>query len=132
MSNHITRRLGRALPLAAAALFVHIGGAAAASPQGAIQDQMREVLSGSIATHAIPHSEAEPASTVRSNVDAQTSVRQFLLGWSVSHAGRTEAMKQKQQAEVSESSQEPQADEDFQSAVQRSLLGERASSRGAL
>jgi hypothetical protein len=93
---------------------------------------MRQVLSGSIATHAIQRSEADPASTVRSNVDAQASVRQFMLGWNVSHAGRAEATKQKQQAEVSESGRQPQADEDFQSAVQRSLLGESASSRGAL
>ena len=132
MSTHITRRLGRALPLAAAALLIHIGSAAAASPQGAIQDQMREVLSGSIATHAIPRSEADPASAVRSNIDAQASVRQFLLGWNVSHAASAEATRQKQQAEVSESGRQPQADEDFQSAVQRSLLGESASSRGAL
>lgn len=132
MSIRITRRLNRSLPLVAAALFVQIGSAVAASPQGGIQDQMREVLSGSIATRAIPYSEADPASAVRSNSDAQQFARQLLLGWSVSSLGRAHATKQKLQAEASESNRQPRADEDFQSTVRQSIVGERASSRGAL
>lgn len=132
MSIRITQSISRALPLAAAALFIHIGSAAAASPQGDIQQQMRDVLTGSITTHAIPHSESDPAPAVRSNVDAQAFARQLLLGWSVSQAERVNATKQKLQAEASESSQSSRADEDFQSTVRQSIVGERASSRGAL
>lgn len=132
MSIRITKSFSRALPLAAAALFIHIGSAAAASPQGDIQQQMREVLTGSIATHAVPPSESDPATAVRSNVDMQAFARELLQGWSVSHLGGATTTKQKLQAEASESSQQLQADEDFQSTVQQVLLGERASSRGAL
>jgi hypothetical protein len=132
MSVRITRPLRRALPLAATALFLHFGSAAAANPQGDIQQQMRDVLTGSIATHAIPHSESDPAAAVRSNADTQAFVQQLLLGWSVSHVGRANTAKQRLQAEVSVSSQQSQADDDFQSTVRQSLLGEHASSRGAL
>lgn len=132
MSIRITQSISRALPLAAAALFIHIGSAAAASPQGDIQQQMRDVLTGSIATHATAHSESDPATAVRSNVDAQAFARQLLLGWSASQGERANATKQKLQAEASESSQQSQSDDDFQSTVRQSILGERASSRGAL
>jgi len=132
MSIRITRRSSRALPLVAAALFVQIGSATAASPQGDIQEQMRELLSGSIATHAITHSQADPATVLRSNSDAQQFAQQLLLGWSASHLGRAQAAKPEPQAEASESSQKPQTGEDFQSTVRRLLLGERATSRAAL
>lgn len=132
MTTRITQRSSLALPLAAAALFLHIGSAAAANPQGDIQQQMREVLSGSIATRAIPHSESRPATAARSNVDTQTFVRQLLLGWSISQAGSAKATKQRLWAEASQSSHRQLAVEDFQSTIRQLLLGESASSRGAL
>lgn len=132
MSIHITRRVSRALPLAAAALFLHFGSAVAANPQGDIQQQMRDVLTGSIADGAIPQPESDPAASVNSKVDAQASVQQFLLGWSASQIGRANTTKQKLQVEVSESTQTPQSDEEFQSTVRGVLLGEGSSSRGAL
>lgn len=132
MSIHITPRLSTALPIAAAALFIQIGSAAAASPQVDFQQQVRGVLTGSIAAHVIPHSESDPTHAVRSSVDAQVSVRQFLLGWSLSHSGRVHATKQQLQVAASESNQKAQANEEFQSKVRQSLLGECASSRGAM
>jgi hypothetical protein len=132
MSIHITRRLSTALPIAAAALFIQIGSAAAASPQVDFQQQVRDVLTGSVAARAIPHSDADPANAVRSNSDAQQFAQQLLLGWSVSHLGRARVVNPTLQAEVSDSSQKPRADEDFQSTVRQSLLGVSASSRGAL
>jgi hypothetical protein len=132
MTIRITQSLSRALPMAAVALFVQIGSAVAASPQGDIQEQMREVLSGSVATHANQPSESRSTDVVRSDPDAQEFARQLLLGWSVSHAGHAKAPKQNLRAEAVESSQTPRADETFQSSVRQSLLGERASSRGAL
>lgn len=130
MSIHTARRLGTALAAAAAALFTQIGSAAAASPQIDFQEQVRGVLTGSIA--AIPHSDPDPANGVRSNSGAQQFAQQLLLGWSVSHLGRTQASRQTLQAKASESTQRPQSDEDFQSTVQEVLLGAHASSRGAL
>jgi hypothetical protein len=132
MSIHITRRLSTALPIAAAALFIQIGSAAAASPQVDFQQQVRDVLTGSIAAHPIPHSDADPANAVRSTSDAQRFAQQLLLGWSASHLVRTQAAKPKLQAKASGSSRKTPADEDFQSMVRQSLLGESASSRGAL
>jgi hypothetical protein len=132
MSIHITRRPGTALAVAAAALFIQIGSAAAAGPQVDFQQQVRNVLSGSIAAHAIPHSGADPANPVGSNSDAQQFAQQLLLGWSVAHLGRTQPPKQNVQAEAADASLKPHADEDFQSTVRQSLLGESASSRGAL
>ncbi|MHB8814806.1 MAG: hypothetical protein ACYDAE_16240 [Steroidobacteraceae bacterium] len=131
MSIRITRRLSTALPIAAAALFIQIGSAAAASPQVDFQQPVRDVLTGSIAAHAIPHSDADPANAVRSTSDAQLFAQQLLLGWSVSHLGRTQATKPKLQAKASDSSQKTLADEDFQSTVRQSLLGESTSSRDA-
>jgi hypothetical protein len=132
MSIHTTRRLSTALPIAAAALFIQIGSAAAANPQIDFQQQVRDVLTGSIAAHAIPHPDAAPVNVVRSTSDAQQFAQQLLLGWSVSHLGRAQPTKPKLQARASDSSQKPQAAEDFQLTVRQSLLGESASSRGAL
>ena len=132
MSIRVIRYSSRALPLVAAALFLHVGSAAAASPQGDIQQQMRDVLTGSAATHA-PSVGLDPANAVRVSGDAQDLVRQVLAGWSVSHARRAQASQHKQQIATSKSSHESQTEEeDFQSAVQRSLLGDRAVLRGAL
>src|SRR6185437_16255671 len=58
MTIRITQSLSRALPVATAMLFLQFGSAAAASPQGDIQEQMREILSGSVATHTIHPSES--------------------------------------------------------------------------
>ena len=131
MSMHITQSLSRALPIAAAALFIQIGSAAAASPQVDFQRQVRDVLTGSIAAQATPHSDADAANAARSNPDAQEFARQLLLGRSVSHVG-AQATEQKVRAFASEATQRPQWDEGFQSTVQEVLLGEHASSRGAL
>jgi hypothetical protein len=132
MSTHITRRLSTALPVAAAALFIQIGSAAAANPRVDFQQQVRNVISGSTAAHAIPKPDADPANAVRSHSDAQHFAQQLLLGWSASHLGHVRAMRPKLQAKAYDSSQKPRADEDFQAKVRESLLGESASSRGAL
>ena len=132
MSMRITRSLSRVLPVAAAALFIHIGGAVAATPQDDIRQQMQEVLSGSVATHAIPSAESDPTDLVGSDADAQEFARQLLLGWSVSHVGGAKAQKQQLQAAAVESSRKPKSSEDFQSTVQQGLLGVRASARDAL
>lgn len=132
MSIHIGRHLSHVLSVAAAALFIHIGSVAAAIRQGDIQQQMREVLTGSIATHAISHSESDTANEAHSSVDTQALVRRLLLGWNAFHVGRAKVTTQEWQAQSADPSQKSQADEDFQWKVQRVLLGESASLRGAL
>ncbi len=132
MSIHITRRLGTALTVAAAGLFMQIGGVVAASRPVDFQQQVRKVLSGGIAAHALPDSGADRAKTVGSNSDAQRFAQRLLLGWSAAHVGHTPAPKQNLQAEELDGGLKPLADEDFQVTVRRSLLGESVSSRGAL
>ena len=133
MTIRITQSLSRALPIAAAVLFLQIGSAAAASPQGDIQEQMRKILSGSVATHTIHPSESRSTDVVASDPDAQEFARQLLLGWSASHhLGHAKATKPRLQAAAVASGQTPRSDGDFQSTVRQSLLGARASSRGAL
>ena len=132
MTIRITQSLSRALPIAAAMLFLQVGSAAAASPQGDIQEQMREILSGSVATHTIHPSESRSTDVVASDPDAQEFARQLLLGWSASHLENAKATKPRLQAAAVASGQTPRSDEDFQSTVRQSLLGARASSRGAL
>jgi hypothetical protein len=131
MSIQITRFLRTALPVAAAALFIQAGGAAAATPQVDFQQHVRDVLTGSIAAHAIAHPDADPSNTARPTADVQQLTQQLLLGWSVSHLGGGPVTKPKLQAKASASCEEPQKDSDFQSTVRQSLLGESAASRGA-
>jgi len=132
MSIHITRRLSTSLLVAAAALSIQVGSAAAARPQVDFQQHVRDVLTGNSGAHAIAHPDADPSSSARSTADMQQFAQQLLLGWSVSHLGRAQVTKPKLQAKASASSQEPQEEGDFQSTVRQSLLGESAASRGAL
>lgn len=130
MSMRNTQILTCIVAAAAAGFFIQVGTAAAATPHGDIQQQMRELLSGSIPGDTVHHPEPHLATVADPDPDAQAFVRELLLGWSVSHVGRAKATKQKLQAAAPESSQKPQAGEDFQSAVRLSLLGESASLRG--
>jgi len=57
---------------------MQIGSAVAASLQVDFQQQVRDVLTGSIATHAIPRSDADPAKADRSNADAQEFARRLV------------------------------------------------------
>src|ERR1700730_16828311 len=74
MPLHITKLRSRPLALAAAALVIHVGTAAAADSTGDTQQQMKELLTG---TTTAPHSTAQTGPR-----DAQESVKQLLLGTS--------------------------------------------------
>ena len=81
MSLHIAKRFIRPLVLASAAIFFHISVASAADSTGDVQQQMKELLTGTTTAHF--GSQSGPGDgdkvTVRT-VDSQELVKQLLLG----------------------------------------------------
>ncbi len=78
MSLHIVKFLSRSF--IAAALLVHVGGAVAADSAGDVQQQIRELLAGKIATRSQPPAERRADRAVRPTGDAQELARRILLG----------------------------------------------------
>jgi hypothetical protein len=69
MSTHILGFFSRSLPLTAALLLVHAGGAVAADSAGDIQRQTRDMLAGAIPTHSAPPAARAADSTRRPGSD---------------------------------------------------------------
>lgn len=131
MSRKIINASARSLPLAAAALLIHIGTAAAANAQSDFQRQVSSVLAGNIATHATQASSTREE-TSGTTADAQEFARQLLLGWSVSHPGRARsATESRSRTAAAVTRQTSPAQDDFQSTVQRFLQGQPSTARGA-
>lgn len=131
MSRKITRASARSLPLAAAALLIHIGSAGAATQPNDFQRQVSAVLAGTIATHAAQANSTRDA-TSGTKADAQEFARQLLLGWSVSHPGHARsATESRSQTAAAVTRQASPAQDDFQSMVQRFLQGQPSTARGA-
>ena len=131
MSRKITRASARSLPLAAAALLIHIGTAAAAGAQNDFQRQVSAVLAGNIATHAT-QANSTREETSGTKADAQEFARQLLLGWSVSHPGRARsATESRSRTAAALTRRASPARDDFQSTVQRFLQGQKSAARSA-
>ena len=131
MSRKIITASARSLPLAAAALLIHIGAAAAATPPSDFQRQVSAVLAGNIATHAT-QADSTRDGTSGTKADAQEFARQLLSGWSVSHPGRARsATESRRQTTAAVTRQASPARDDFQIMVQRFLQGEKAAARSA-
>jgi hypothetical protein len=79
MSLQITKSFSHPLLLIAAALAIHIDGAVAAESAGDVQQQMRQVLAGTIATQSASPSAWRDARAVRPIGDAQDLARRLLL-----------------------------------------------------
>jgi hypothetical protein len=86
MSLHIVKSFERPLALIAAALLIHVGGAVAAEPTGEVQQQMRELLAGRIATQATQLSAQRADGTVRPTADMQELARRLLSGATDAHS----------------------------------------------
>lgn len=130
MSRKITSASTRFLPFAAA-LLIHIGTAAAATPPSDFQGQVSAVLAGNIATHA-PQANTKRDGMSGTKADAQEFARQLLSGWSVSHPGRARpASESHSQTAAAVTRQESPARADFQSMVQQFLQGAKSAARGA-
>lgn len=126
MSLHIVKSFSRALPLISAALLIHIGGAVAADAAGDVQQQMRELLAGKIASHSAQPSQGRQDRTVRPTPDAQELARRLLLGVSDSRVQGTQAMTRPESAEgVSTLQEDSLSHNDAQAMARRLLLGQR-------
>jgi hypothetical protein len=133
MAIHILKSFTHSVPLAAAALLVHIGSAAAGTPHYDYQQQVRDWLSGSVTTHSAARAGTRSDDVSRAEVDTQASVREFLSGSAISLAARVGSTRNgtAESSDVAQDPQGPQAQEDTQAAVQRFLQGERVSTRTA-
>jgi hypothetical protein len=126
MSLHIVKSFNRPLTLISAALLIHIGGAVAADSAGGVQQQMRELLAGTIATRATQLSEQRDDGTVRSTADVQELARRLLAGVTDFRVPGTQAMTRPESAEGALTLQKGlRAHDDAQAMAQRLLLGER-------
>ncbi len=117
MSPHIPKLFGRSLPLAAAALFVHIGSATAADSAGDIQRQTQELLTGVRTTHSIPAKEAHEGKRTSPVVDTQEFVKRFLLGTTLAHTDGSQPLKPPAAPSANTHT-------DFQLTVRQFLLGQ--------
>jgi hypothetical protein len=127
MSRHIAKLFTRPLALAATALVLHVGVATAADSKGNIQQQVREMLTGTSTTHFVTQSGPHDAKVTPPAVDSQQFVKQLLLGTAAYRVGGRETSKH---AEVSGASAKTEAQKrpvpsvDMQAAVQKMLLGQ--------
>lgn len=127
MSLHSVKSFNRPLTLTSAALLIHIGGAVAADSAGDVQQQMRELLAGRIATRAAQLSEQRDDATVRPTADVQELARRLLSGVTDSRVpAGTQAMTRPDSAEGAPTLQKGlRAHDDAQAMAQRLLLGQR-------
>ena len=119
MSRHIAKLFKAPLLLASAALVIHIGTASAADPKGDIQQQVREMLSGTPATHVVAQSTSSDRRATTSTVDSQEFAKQLLLGTAAFRGGgQSEALRASAKTETQK------RPGDMQAAVRQLLLGQ--------
>ena len=126
MSLQTAKLFKNPLALAGAALVIHIGAATA----GDVQQQARDLLTGTIAAHSAPQSSPREGKVSRPTADAQESARALLLGTSGTRVG-AETIKQPEVAGASgESARKarPVGHGDAQAAARQLLLGQAAAS----
>ena len=123
MSPRIAKLI-RPLALAAAAVFFHISVASAGDSTGDVQQQMKELLTGTATAHFDSQSAPRDSDTVSTRiVDSQEFVKQLLLG-------RSSGAESGKRSEVAGDSAKTQARErpvayrDSQVAVRHVLLGQ--------
>jgi hypothetical protein len=127
MSPQIVKVFKNPLAFAAATLIIHISAAGAAEPTGDIQQQVRDVLTGTTTAHSAPQSGSREGDGASAAVDFQDSVRQLLLGATASPAREAEAVKEAELAGTprkTETQQGPLAHNDIQAAMRNLLRGQ--------
>ncbi|MDB6106447.1 MAG: hypothetical protein JWO52_6446 [Gammaproteobacteria bacterium] len=131
MSLHIAKLFKSPLALASAALVIHISAATAADSTGDIQQQMKELLTGTTTAHSAPQSGPREGNSTSPTVDAQEFVKQLLLGTTGSRLRSAETIKHSEAAVPSDKTdpkQRPVAYSDIQAAVRQDLLGQHHAS----
>lgn len=126
MSRRIAKLFTRPLALTATALVLHVGAATAADSNGDIQQQVREMLTGTATTHFVPQSGPHDGKVTPPAVDSQEFAKRLLLGTATVSGGPQTS----KHAEVSAASdttvaqKRPVASIDMQAAVKKMLLGQ--------
>ena len=126
MSLHIAKLIKAPLLVASAVLAIHIGAATAADSNGDIQQQMRELLSGTTPSHFVPQSGLRDGRVTTRSVDSQEFVQQLLRGAAAYGGGGAETSKHSEFASASgkaEPHKRPVA-YDMQASVREGLLGQ--------
>jgi hypothetical protein len=126
MSVPFAKFFSRPLSVASVALLMHVGGASAANSAVDLQQQMKELLAGTI-THSAPGSEPRGDRSAGPTVDTQESVKQVLLGASNPRIADTDATNRPESRALSSDSKgspSPLVRSDTQAAVRRVLLGQ--------
>ncbi len=136
MPLHTIKLFSHPLALAAAALAIHVGTAAAADSTGDTQQQIRELLTGNNpSTHFTAQSGPRDERVTIPTADAQESVKQLLLGTSGSDRWGVETIKHSEVAKASNAPNPQQrkvAYSDTHAAVQQVLLGQHHGSDASL
>jgi hypothetical protein len=117
MSSQNTKHFSRPLALASAAFLIHIGTATAADSTGNIQEQMTTLLTGTPPAHSAPQYGPRADTAATTEINAQESVRQVLLGTARFEAARASSDTKSRDRLV--------AYGDRQAAVRQVLLGQR-------
>ena len=127
MSPRIAKLI-RPLALAAAAVFFHVSVASAGDSTGDVQQQMKELLTGTATAHFASQSAPRDGDTLSTRtVDSPEFVKQLLLG-------RSSGAASSKRSEVAGDSAKTQAREgpvayrDSQAAVRHVLLGQSRAS----
>src|SRR5207302_11430721 len=96
MSLHMAKFFKNPVALAGAALVIHIGAATAADSMGDVQQQARELLTGTTTAHSARQSPPRDGKVTSRTADAQESARQLLLGTTGARVGGAQAITQSQ------------------------------------
>jgi hypothetical protein len=120
MSLHLAKLLKNPLALASAALVIHIGAAAAADSRSDVQQQMKELLTGTTPAHVSAPTAPRVGQVTSPSVDAQDFAKQLLLGTTGSRTGVAVATEHSEARHVTYA--------DMQSAVRLILLGQKQAS----
>jgi hypothetical protein len=125
MSLQIVKSFSRPWPLISAALLMHIGGALAADSAGDVQQQMRDVLAGGIATRPAPTSARGHDTAVRPTGDVQELARRLLQGVPGSPVKSTEVGGGEAAPGAPALQKDRAVHEDAQVMARRLLMGQR-------
>lgn len=113
MSLHIAKLIKSQLALASAALVIHISAATAADSTGDIQQQVRDLLTGTTTAHFAPQPGPREGNSPSPTADSQEFVKQLLLGTTASRVASRQTNPK----------QPPVPHSDIQAAVRQVLLG---------
>ena len=134
MSLHIAKLFKNPLALAGVALVIHVGAATAADSKGDIQQQMREILAGTIAAHSAPQLRPPESNETSPTIDAQELTRRLILGSTGSSSTRAQTIAHAESAGASvktEPRARPVAYGDAQAAARAVVLGQHEASEAA-